>query len=354
MKRALLASLCLHALAVFLPWQKTGQLSAGIRFGCLTREICYAKSNEAILPAGAPVYKSGGYDGQFYYYAAYRIAGADVVLDSDSFRMARIGFPLLLSPFTTWGPDAVTLAMFLIPFLMHCCAVALLSRGRMLFALNPFSVVAASLFLADGLAFSFAAMALALTFQRDSESALRSAAVFLFTAAACLCKETALALPAAALLLYVRGPTRRPVLLFCALGSVPVLLWWLLAGFSPLAAVQRGTAENGLLAYLAAPDSVWSGRGLLVLFLGALSIALLLSLFQRGVTGFTWLAAASIGAAAAASSEYWDNFANIARLFFPAVLGLLFLKGQRTWAWFFLAFSLLYLYKEARAEYLLA
>lgn len=351
MKRALLASLCLHALAVILPWHKTGQLSGGIRFGCLTAEICYAKSNEAILPADAPVYKTGGYDGQFYYYAAYRIAGADVVLDSDSFRMARIGFPLLLSPFTHLGPIAVTLAMCLIPFLVHCCALVMLSRGRMLFALNPFSVLSASLFLADGLAFSFAAIAFALQFQRDSDSQARRLAVLLFTAAACLCKETALALPLASLLLYAQQ--RRPVLLYCALGSAPLLLWWFFAGFSPLGAAVRGTHENGLLLYLAAPDSVFSGRGLLILYAGALLAALLLGLIQNGATGFTWLAGLSIAGAAAASPEYWNNFANVARLFFPSVLGLLFLKAQRGWAWFYFVFSALYLYKEARAEYLL-
>jgi hypothetical protein len=350
---AFLVLFCLHGAAVLIPWQKTGEISGAVRFGCLNAEVCFSRDNASVLPSRAPVFKSGGYDGQFYYYAAYRLAGYQTVLDSESFRMARIGYPLLVSPFTAAGPYAVIAAMALIPFLAHLLAAALLNRGKLLFASNPFSVLSASLFLADGLAFSLAAMAVALAFQkRTPDTILRKVLVFALTALACLCKETALALPAAALaLLLFQRRERRSILLYCVLGSVPLFFWWNAAGFSFTDAAMRGTQASGLLAYLSSPDAFFSGRGLLFVFFVALSLVWIVSLAKEGITGFTLFAGMALAAGAAASREYWDNFANVARLFFPAVPGLLFARGQAAWTCFFLLFSLLFLLKESRAVY---
>lgn len=352
MKSALAAGLLLHLAAVLIPWQKTGSLSGGVRFGCLNHEVCFARDNASILPASAPVYKSGGYDGQFYYYVAYRLAGFPAALDSDSYRMSRIGFPLLLWPFTFSGPDAVVLAMALLPLCVHLLAVSVLARGRMLFALNPFSVLSASLFVADGLAFSLAAIAIALAFQRETPDTWgRRLAVFFCTAAACLCKETALALPASAAVLFLfQRRERRSILLFSALGALPLVCWWQFTGFSLRGAALRGTQTSGLLDYLSAPDALLSGRGLLLVFFCVLGVAWLLSLAREGITPFTLLAGMGLAAGGAASPEYWGNFANAARLFFPAVLGLLFVRSQM-WNLFFLLFSLLFLYKESSAAY---
>jgi zinc transporter ZupT len=55
-----------------------------------------------------------------------------------------------------------------------------------------------------------------------------------------------------------------------------------------------------------------------------------------------------------ASSEYWDNFANVARLFLPACAGLLLAARQwkgRIVSGTFLFFSLLLLFREAKSVY---
>lgn len=351
-KIAFVVLICLHGAAIWIPWQKTGEMSGGVRFGCLNAEVCFAGSNQAVLPPDAPVFKSGGYDGQFYYYAAYRLSGQSTVLDSEPFRLARIGYPLLVSPFTAAGPSAVVAAMALIPFLAHLLAAAVLSRGKLLFAANPFSVLSACLYLADGLAFSLAAMVIALAFQGQPDTHLRRILVFVLTALSCLCKETALALPAAALVLFVfHRRYRRPVLVYCILGALPLLYWWNVVGFSLADAAMRGTEGSGLLAYLAAPDAFLSGRGILFLFFCTLFAVWLVSLAREGITGFSLMAGAALAAGAAASREYWDNFANIARLFFPAVPGLLLRQSQAGWTVFFLIFSVLFLLKESRASY---
>lgn len=336
-----LAAFLLHAASFWIIVHKTGELNGAVRFGCLNHEICYARENKSILPDHPVVYRTGGYDGQFYYYAAYRIAGEHTVLDSDAFRMARIGFPLLLSPFTAAGPGAVVVAMAVIPFLFHLLAVSALERGKFLFAVNPFSLLSASLMLSDGLAFSLAVVALH-AMRRD-----RVLPAFAAASAACLCKETALVLPAAAGILFlVSPPRRRSAYLAAALGAVPLFLWWGISGFSPLFAVTRG-AGSGLLEYLQSPDAIFSGRGILAVFLAVITVKGLLSL-RHGVTlyGISFLAAAT--AALLASSEYWDNYANIARLFFPAVLGMLSRPSWRGGLFFF-AWSLFFVYKEGRS-----
>ncbi|MCE9597611.1 MAG: hypothetical protein K8S54_06545 [Spirochaetia bacterium] len=340
-RRAILLAAVLHALALSIPAIKSGNLSGGIRFGCLTGGPCYAEANRSILPEHAPVYRSGGYDGQFYYYIANRIfLGTEISLDSEVFRWARIAYPVLCGAAVLYSPNALVWSLAIIPLFAHLCAIWSLRsypRAGWVFALNPFSILSASLFLADGLALSLVVMGLVRIL--DSQSDKRRVAIgWVLVAIACLTKETMLAFSIAYILVNLRN-----VRSFFAIASMlPLFLWWWYIGFSPLAAAERGIA-SGFLSYIAQPDTMLSGRSLLFPYI--LLIAILAWVSGPGPdrkTGILLLLAGTVPPLLA-STEYWDNFANIARLFIPVTVGAIICSfWSNRWSWILSAYSLVF------------
>lgn len=171
-----------------------GDLSAFVGFGCFDPTICFARDNASALPDRAIIFRSGGYDGQFYYYQAAEIAARIPIfarseffdasgsftahVDAPVFRRARIGYPLLVSAFAMGGPRVLIAGMILLPLALHLFAVALLARrlraqlydserttrrlvwpGLIVFALNPVSLFCFVYALADGLALDLTMLA---------------------------------------------------------------------------------------------------------------------------------------------------------------------------------------------------
>lgn len=340
-RRAILLAAVLHAFAFSIPAIKTGSLAGGLRFGCIKDGPCYADANRATLPEHAPVYRSGGYDGQFYYYMANRIfLGTEIQLDSEPFRWARIVYPLLCGLAVLKSPMVLVWSMALIPLFAHLCAIWSLRaypRAGWLFALNPFSILAANLFLADGLALSLAVLGLTRVLNPDA-SQKRIVVGWVLIAIACLCKETMLAFPIAYILVNFRN--LRSAQLLSLVSMLPVALWWWYVGFSPLAAAERGIA-SGFLSYMGRPDAFLSGRGLLIPYAGIVTILAWVSgPGPDRKIGILLLLAGTVPALLA-SSEYWDNFANIARLFVPVTLGAIVCSfWSNRWSWILSAYSL--------------
>lgn len=340
-RRAILLAALLHGLALSIPAIKTGSLAGGIRFGCLADGPCYAEANRAILPPHAPVYKSGGYDGQFYYYIANRIfLGASIQLDSEPFRWARIAYPVICGAAVLISPMALVWSMALIPLFAHLCAIWSLRafpRAGWVMALNPFSILAANLFLADGLALSLAVLGITRVLDGDANRN-RQAVGWILIAIACLCKETMLAFPIAFILVNLRNPGS-----FFALASMlPVMTWWWYTGFSPLAAAERGIA-SGFLSYIGHPDAIFSGRGLLFPYIAIVTVLAWVSgPGPDRKIGLLLLLAGTVPPLLA-SAEYWDNFANIARLFIPVTIGAIVCSfWSNRWSWILSAYSLVF------------
>lgn len=308
--RAFLLTLCLttiglYSLAGGSRLYRYGDLSAFIGFGCLDSEtICFARDNSRVIPEGALVFRTGGYDGQFYYYLAAEIftavvpgfyvreASADgsdaryhARLDASEFRRARIGYPLLVAATAFGGPRALIAGMVLVPVLVHLIAIALLLRrsrdaledpdpimrrrvwpGLIIFALNPVSLFCFLYGLADGLALDLMVIAfLFLTRSFDRHDSMRNSASFfrnyllfgggaLVLAFALLTREHALAgvigLGFAGLTSAMfasdhnqrGGSAASPVALVApAVFAILVLIgWWMWIGFSPREAAARG------------------------------------------------------------------------------------------------------------------
>ena len=347
----ILASAALHVAALAIPAFKAGHLSAAVRFGCLSPTICYAIKNKAILPENAVVYKSGGYDGQFYFYSAMRVfRGVQVEFDSAPFRLARIGYPVLAGALA--GPGYLLYSMYFIPLALHLFVVFFLRSDPLrasIFAFNPISVLSAGLFLADGMALSLLVLALELAFKEK-----HSLVVLIIAALSMLCKETAAAGALSALFLFLRF--RKPVFVALVVACLPMIVWWFATGFSPFFAATRGTAGGpGVWNYVQHPDALLSGRSLLFLFyiLGCI-VLFRLDLKQERFLAGAALIACGFLLSLTASSEYWDNFANVARLFLPACAGLLLAARQwkgRIVSGTFLFFSLLLLFREAKSVY---
>jgi len=358
---AILVAAILHTLVILIPSVKTGAISGAVRFGCVTPSLCYAKSNQSLLPENAPIYRSGGYDGQFYYLTAHWIySEAKPVFDSREFRLARIGYPALAGPGLLFGRQALIVTMALLPIGAHLFAIWMLRSHRTamwLFAVNPFSVLSAGLFLADGLALSLAMSASVLIFREEKTRASIAQGCILLTIAI-LCKETMLSLALACFSLAVSQRGRWGYLAAVAsavASAVPLMLWWDFVGFSPLAAANRGIAP-GFLSYISQPDSILSGRGFLLLYgvLAALFVPSALRFSGRSLAGAIMILC-GLTLTLLASREYWNNFANVARLLAPAAGGIVLCaeanaRFARPAIWFSSVFSCLILFSEARSN----
>ncbi len=359
--------------------------SSLVGFGCHP-EVCFAERNRRLLPQEAVVFVAGGYDGQFFYYLATELAersahlaarvragitggptpaGAKpVALDSEPFRRARIGLPLLVFPWGWFGPQMLLWGFLATMLALHLVAAGLAFRlcsggarwPAWVFALNPLSLYSFLLVTADGTAAALAVCGL-VAWQRGSH--LGTVVGGLLFALAGLCKETMLVMAAA---LALSAVLRRTIVVWrgdrpadqarsfreAAVGILAVLptaAWWWVVGFSPLAAAERGSAPFvGMLRYLSAPDALWSPRSLLVVLLVILTATCILLLAR------VWLATrqhpdsiagseesdllsaplvlggALVPAVLAATPEYWGTYANIARLFTPTVVAWLFVQ----------------------------
>jgi hypothetical protein len=359
----ILAAVCLvYAAAGSARILRYGSTTALIGFGCV-QEVCFAEKNSQVLPHPALVYRTGGYDGQFFfYYAAELYGGPASSLDFRPLRAVRLGYPLLTGwAFRTAGPQALVVVMALVPLLLHAAAIWLMWRTRglfspmsiLLFALNPFSLKSFLLSTADGMALSFAMPALCAAFALSRPIMAAASAAVLLSAAA-LTKETMLASTLgcqggacmAAAWSFVKRPNsgdrgsapslraEGALILGALLSLIPVLLWWWKVDFHLGQASSRGTLPFlGLVRYLGHPDAVVSGRSFLVLILLVYMAACLICFYDflksdsarmRLILGVSASSlACAVGLIAFASAEeYWINFANIGRLFAAGVPGL--------------------------------
>lgn len=304
-------------------------VSALIGFGCRTPATCWSERNRASLPASAVVFRSGGYDGQFFYYLTNELAGGPpAVLDSAPFRRARIGLSVLAAPIFAASESGRRYGLSLTLLGLHLASVACVFRARRsplqgwLFALNPFSLLSFLLCTADGAALSLAVLG-ALAFERAvaTAAATWSLASGVLLSFALLTKETALVVPlalTAAWFLDARQSSARRLraLVLGAAPLLPLVLWWRHVGFSfGLAASHGGLPFSGMLAYLPHLDLM---RGLLValvVFGAPLALSSLWRVEARvaGLALFGTIALVST----ATAHEYWATISNVARLFTP-------------------------------------
>ena len=329
--------------------------TALVGFGCVRAGPCFAAANRALLPARTIQYDGGGYDGQFFYYIAaslgrrldWILVGQGPAppfppqLDSAPFRLARIGFPVLVVPWALFGPEALLWGMLGTMLALHLLAVGLILRrlqgdGHPLgpvwvLALNPFSLYSFVLVTADGTALALCVIGLRLFSNR------RLLALVCF-AAAVLCKETMLSIPAAiggAAMWNALSPgwsrrnsgeLRRALVLLVVPACAAAWWWWV--GFSPIGAAERGSAPFiGVAMYLAdSPDALLSPRSLLVAILLVFAVGAVFAVWEAIGSPKTalreracLLVLALVPASMAAHPEYWGTYANVMRLFTPFV-----------------------------------
>ncbi len=300
-------------------------VSALVGFGC-SPENCYAAQNEASLPRRAVVFRTGGYDGQFFYYLGRELFGGPrASVDSDPFRRARIGLPLLAGPLLAAGDLGRVLGLPITLLLLHLASVWGLARSpapRLLvatFALNPFSLLCFLHSVADGAALSLAVLA---ALAAQARSPWRHAGLLLL-ALSMLTKEAmllvAVALGARALLDGAASPRARAVRVAgYAASLVPMLVWWQRVGFSPgLAARHGGFPFLGLATY--APHAKLQQVVLIVVLVLAAGTGLSALKDARTRPPALLVLGTLALVSAATAGEYWATFANVARLFTPLV-----------------------------------
>lgn len=130
----------------------------------------YAEQNSEITPEGA-VYFVGneewggnGYDGQIFYYYARTLLMKGVWPRgfSDAYRAPRVGYPLLVAPFSLFGSWATVFGMIFIQLFLVTAALAALYRMlphrirylSLFFVFSPFTVQSGMLLLSDSIMIS--------------------------------------------------------------------------------------------------------------------------------------------------------------------------------------------------------
>ncbi len=356
------ALLCALALFPAIKAVRYQSSSAWIGFGCAPAGPCFARRNQTLLPEKSVVFLSGGYDGQFYFYLAGELGGGGgAELDSDAFRRSRILLPMLLAPAYRLGGGASLLYAFPLScllasaFLLWAALRHVPASRQSLLAscaviLSPIATLSIQLSLADLLALCLGAAAAIYFFRsvaagQDRQFWLQWAAALALATAAAFAKETALAASLAAgpaALIAGANSGRRQLLLAMASTLLPLFalsVWWNQTGFSLAMAAERGDLPGGgLMAFWSNPDAIFSGRTIHAIWICLLMIwipiamwrwrppmiggveASAADLFRRSyVVG---CAAAALALSLRATNEYWDAYANLARLFLPAYLPL--------------------------------
>jgi hypothetical protein len=325
-RKLLLLVVILYGLAAWLRVRLyAGEPTALIGFGCHDAAGCLAQANRSSLPRPAVVFTTGGYDGQFFYYLARELyGGPPAVLDSEPFRRARIGLPVIAGPLLATSETGRQVGLGLTLLVLHLGSVWLLLRAKtprfaaVTFALNPFSLVSFMLSVADGAALSLA-VAGVVAWHRTSRLS-RGLGVVLM-AAALLTKETLALVPIAlgasvALDSGMRLGARARGVAWLGASFIPMLVWWHHVGFSfGLAAARGGRPFVGLFEHLRQTDLQ---RGLLAV-IAVLCLVVGGLVVRRSESRAAGLLLIAVGllVSAATAEEYWAAFANIARLFTP-------------------------------------
>jgi hypothetical protein len=307
-----------------------GNASALIGFGCRTSSSCWSALNDKSLPQHAVVYRTGGYDGQYFYYLGRELYGGPAAtLDSPPFRRARPGLSVMAGPLLATGDVGRVYGIPSTLLGLHLLSVWVFSRLRpeqrwsvWIFAVNPFSVMSFLLCTADGAALSLGVMG-ALLFRPDKGTPTLAGRGLgsLLLACAMLTKETAIVIAAsvgAAHLLDTKESVRERLGLSVLAGAtaLPMFVWWHHVGFSLGLAAEHGTFPfAGVVSYLPAVD-LTRGALALILALSLLAGAALALKPESRAAGLVVLGTAALVSTATAH-EYWAAAANIGRLFTP-------------------------------------
>lgn len=327
--------------------------SATIGFGCAAETICFSRLNEHLMEDNFYIFPGGGYDGQFYYYAAAGMySGQKFTLDAPDLRLSRIGYPLLTGwIYPLFGGRFLIFGMTLIPFFFHLLSVYLIFNtfqknylNTLLFALNPFSLLSFLLNLSDGLALSIAAIGISFAI-RDSGTGWNRRSFFasFFLAFAVLTKETMMVVPAGLFLnsaadaVFSRIADKKlnsdtlqslkKKFILSLAAVIPFFIWLFTIGYSFSDAASHGGFPFSFMQDPVFVQSISdSSRMMLIVIFFLLLFFLLFYTFRHVfLYGINQFRAGPLlfacGVISLSSREYWVNYANIARLFTPAVLG---------------------------------
>ncbi|MBR33608.1 MAG: hypothetical protein CMN77_20070 [Spirochaetaceae bacterium] len=367
-----------------------GGAEALIGFGCIPDNVCFAGLNAAAIPENASVFPTGGYDGQFYYYMAawlygdFELVSLDgiqahhssrvMVVDSLGFRLPRIGFPLLTGWLYLFGAKALSYGMPILLLVSHLLVSWVLFAARTeagwLFGLNPISLLSFGLNLAEPLALSLAVICILLFLPSGLAPAesrgrfpglcrrfrLPVGAVLMLLSL--LSKETmfliglsmglAFVLSSISLIRRQRSgnsnATLRQLVFFRWNVSVALLLagvlafsWYWYADFfgGQGAAGKIQIPFAGVIEFIQSRPRLISGRGLLLIGLMWMIVFCAYRLLEAARKQNGWMdrfilagLLLNLGLISMASAEeYWLNFANISRLFAPAMILLAFCRS---------------------------
>ncbi|MCB1174435.1 MAG: hypothetical protein KDK39_12765 [Leptospiraceae bacterium] len=338
--------------------------SSLIGFGCLAQGPCLATANRAGLPHSAIVFQTGGYDGQFFYYMANQLANRHAArLDDPVLRWSRPGWPVLLAPFARWGgPQGLLVAMISLPILLHFGLLWFLLATipkhaglpnadfyllLALYALHPVFWLGSQLATADGIATDLMLVAIIVVWQSSarrsqrlgpSGPALGYLTGLLLASLAVLTKESAALY--LALFFTLPGLMLRQRLILAGLPAMVLISWWAWIGFTPLgqAALHATGPGESLWAWLAGSSGLFTGTALSLLWVAVFGLLLCtLSIqswqAQQGFPGL-WigiliLLGGSLFLLLMAGPEYYQNYANLARIASP-LAGILFLLAFLT------------------------
>ncbi len=368
-----------------------GGAEALIGFGCIPDNVCFAGLNAAAIPENASVFPTGGYDGQFYYYMAawlygdFELVSLDgiqahhssrvMVVDSLGFRLPRIGFPLLTGWLYLFGAKALAYGMPILLLVSHLLASWILFSARTeagwLFGLNPISLLSFGLNLAEPLALSLAVISLLLFLpaglgrvQTGARfrmlKALRNPLGSVLLLLSLLSKETmfliglsmGLAFVLSSLFFLRRRWSGNPgasfreavrfrgaVLIALLLAGIAAFSWYWYTDFfgGQGAAGKIQIPFAGVIEFIQSRPRLISGRGLLLIGLMWMIVLCAHRLLDAVRKKNGWMdrfilvgLILNLGLISMASAEeYWLNFANISRLFAPAMILLAF--ARRGW-----------------------
>ena len=230
---------CVATVAVIARYD--GSISALVRFGAY-----YAEQNPDLVPEGAVVligneeFGGNGYDGQIFYYFAATLFQANEWPEGFSFayRAPRVGYPLLVAPFSVFGPAATVVGMVVVQILLLGGGIVSLARllgperrwYLFFYTLSPFNLVSYLLLVSNSIQVSLCLIGYAI--YRRMEQA-RGASYFRQAVLAFVCFSLAIFSKESALFfLFPLGlealldrRLRRIVLLLGIL--IPPLLWQL-------------------------------------------------------------------------------------------------------------------------------
>ncbi|MCP5496755.1 MAG: hypothetical protein H7A23_19570 [Leptospiraceae bacterium] len=169
--------------------------------------------NPDFVDKGFVVYKSGGYDGQFFYLINQYLSGVSSqlpILDSFSVRFTRIGLPLLTSIFSkifgTKAYPVITLAILHLSHIMSFVMLKKLCKKEIRYLANfhlfsPFVINSNLLLLSDSLVCSWTIFIFYFLNQKDCHKPAKISVLLLLGCFFVLIKESALSIMGMLLLL---------------------------------------------------------------------------------------------------------------------------------------------------------